>query len=232
VIKVEQPEHYPDMQATAAGLDAGDLPTGVVSASLVIDEPESARDSAVTAVKSDADKLRLAELVRREFAFIWRLLRRLGLPEADADDAAQQVFLVASRRIDAIQLGSERSFLFGTALRVASRVRKVRADNAQAHVEILDSHPDAGVNLDEMLDQRRARSLLDSILNTMPDEIRVVFVLYEIEELTMAQIATGLEIPAGTVASRLRRAREVFSRHAERLQNSMKRGRSQERTHE
>ena len=51
--------------------------------------------------------------------FIWRLLRRLGVSREKADDASQNVFLVATERVDSIKLGSERAFLFGTALRVA-----------------------------------------------------------------------------------------------------------------
>jgi RNA polymerase sigma-70 factor (ECF subfamily) len=159
-------------------------------------------------------------LVRREFSFIWRLLRRLGLSEHDADDGAQQVFLVASKRIDAIKLGSERSFLFGTALRVASRLRKNHSKQPSVDVTTLDSHHDPGPSPDEMADRRRARQVLDSILEEMHDDVRIVFVLYEIEELTMAEIASALSVPPGTIASRLRRAREIFSEKVGSLQTT------------
>ena len=62
-----------------------------------------------------------------------------------------------------------------------------------------------------MLDEQRARAMLDEIIAGMGEELSAVFVLHEIEEVTMAEIASMLEIPAGTVASRLRRAREAFS---------------------
>src|SRR5690242_17321725 len=65
---------------------------------------------------------RLRALQEEHFEFLWRSLRRLGVPEADVDDAVQQVFLVAARR--EILPGSERSFLFATALRVASHARR------------------------------------------------------------------------------------------------------------
>jgi RNA polymerase sigma-70 factor (ECF subfamily) len=191
VIKSPTPKHYPDMQASVASLDVHVMPPA--------------------AMTEEDSKARVTRLVRREFSFIWRLLRRLGLSEHDADDGAQQVFLVASKRIDSIKLGSERSFLFGTALRVASRLRKNQSKQPSVDVTTLDSHHDPGPSPDEMADRRRARQVLDTILDEMHDDVRVVFVLYEIEELTMAEIASALSVPPGTIASRLRRAREIFS---------------------
>src|SRR4051794_26935212 len=75
-------------------------------------------------VVSSRDDARLAAMVREHHAFVWRLLRRLGVPSMSVDDATQQVFLVALRRISEIALGSEKSFLFGVALRVASDERR------------------------------------------------------------------------------------------------------------
>src|SRR6187402_3726597 len=70
-------------------------------------------------MRDEASKARLERMFNEHHDFIWRLLRRLGLSTGGADDAAQHVFLVAAERIDDIKLGSERSYLFGTALRVA-----------------------------------------------------------------------------------------------------------------
>ena len=67
---------------------------------------------------------RLAGLVRDHYAFVWRLLRRLGLREGDADDAAQQVFLTASRRLHDLEPARERAFLYGVALNVGARARR------------------------------------------------------------------------------------------------------------
>ncbi|MDX2091773.1 MAG: sigma-70 family RNA polymerase sigma factor [Kofleriaceae bacterium] len=61
----------------------------------------------------------------------------------------------------------------------------------------------------EVADRQRARAVLDRILDAMDDDLRAVFVLYELEELTMSEIANTLELTPGTVASRLRRARAV-----------------------
>jgi RNA polymerase sigma-70 factor (ECF subfamily) len=72
---------------------------------------------------------------------------------------------------------------------------------------------------EQLAQRRRARELLDEILDAMAFDLRTVFVLYEVEELTMAEIAEALDLPPGTVASRLRRARADFQRRVARLQS-------------
>lgn len=153
---------------------------------------------------------RARALVLSHFDPIWRLLRRLGVPESAVDDAAQQVFVVATKKLAKIAPGSEQSFLFGVALRVASdERRRLRRLPEVAVVEAAELTND-GPAPDELVDQRKARAMMDQILESMPLELRSVLVLYEMEEMTMAEIAELLGIPAGSVASRLRRAREHF----------------------
>jgi RNA polymerase sigma-70 factor (ECF subfamily) len=153
---------------------------------------------------------RLQALVTDYHAFVWRSLRRLGVPDGDVDDASQQVFLVAHRRLAAIVPYSERSFLFQTALRVAADWRRAtKRRYEQTGMELFDV-PDAAANPEELMDQRRSRELLDQALDRIPMDLRAVFVLFELEEMTMMEIATVSAIPPGTVASRLRRARQHF----------------------
>jgi len=153
---------------------------------------------------------RLQALLADHHAFVWRSLRRLGVADCDVDDASQQVFLVAYRRMAEIVPESERSFLFQTALRVAADWRRAHNRRCeQPGMDLLDV-PDVAANPEELLDQRQARALLDRALAFMPLDLRAVFVLFEIEEMTMMEIATISDIPPGTVASRLRRARQVF----------------------
>ncbi|MFO0663006.1 MAG: sigma-70 family RNA polymerase sigma factor [Polyangiaceae bacterium] len=158
---------------------------------------------------------RLRVMFETHFEFVWRLLRRSGLSDSRADDAAQEVFIVASQKLPHILVGSERSFLFGTALRVASTIRR-SAEYRRERVEDVEdlgsqeSRQSHGVSTEDLVDQRIAREALDSILESMEDDLRLVFVLFELENTSMAEIATLLEIPPGTVASRLRRAREFF----------------------
>ena len=167
---------------------------------------------------------RLARLIAEQFGFVWRLLRRIGVPESDADDAAQQVFIAASRRIDDIRVGSERAFLFSTALHVGSRARRSRVRQKEDFGVELEERTDPAPAPEELVDQRRARELLDTLLQEMPLELRVVFVLYEIEQLTSAEIAEVVGVPVGTVASRLRRAREDFAARVTRVETRRKFG--------
>ena len=171
--------------------------------------PEEAIALFGVAERSDA---RLELLVRQHFQFVWRTLRRFGLPRADADDAAQQVFLVAAQKLNSIGEGKEKSFLFGVATNMAARVRRSSARRRLMDDEQLVNPADGGPGLDELLEKRRARRLLDQILREMSEPLRSVFVLHELEQMTQQEIATVLDVPMGTVASRLRRAREVFRR--------------------
>ena len=162
-------------------------------------------------LKGVGDDGRLEAMFEAHYRFIWRSLLRLGVPEARVDDAAQEVFVVATRRIADIDVGREKSFLFGTALRIAKDVRRAtgrrrETDDEDAVLDAVDPVPGA----DELTEQKRARERLDAVLDLMPLDLRAVFVLFEIEELTVTEIAGVLSIPRGTAASRLRRARETF----------------------
>lgn len=154
------------------------------------------------------------ELVVEHFDFVWRLLRRLGLSGPDADDAAQHVFMTALAKLPSIARGSERSFLYGVALRVAqNHKRKLRRRPEQAELEEVEpatSLVDSSAQPDEAVGLREARDLLDRLLATLPDELRRVLVLAEVEQLEVAEIAALERIPVGTAASRLRRARASF----------------------
>jgi RNA polymerase sigma-70 factor, ECF subfamily len=164
----------------------------------------------------DAPVPNFTALVRAEIDFVWRQLRRLGLSRADADDATQQVFLVASRRRDELVPGKERSFLYGTALRVAANVRRSVQRRREVAPEERPEPPLDAPLPDEVLERRRARALLDELLEQLPAELSRVLVLAEVEQLTVAAIAELEGIPAGTAASRLRRARSVFRELLER----------------
>jgi RNA polymerase sigma-70 factor (ECF subfamily) len=164
-------------------------------------------------------------LVQSHFEEVWRLLRRLGLPEADADDAAQQVFTVACRRFASIEPGRGRAFLYGCALRMAAKWRSAQRGRVQTtntgELDELDSAEEDVPSLDELVERRKARALLDAILDSMPNDLRVVFVLFELEELGSHEIAALLGIPRGTAASRLRRAREDFAKRLNRVEKRL-----------
>ena len=188
--------------------------TPVVSESAL---PANVCDSGLVAESAAVATRRLRALFDGEFDFVWRSLRRLGVPPLTVDDAAQEVFIVAANRLADIELGRERSFLFATALRVASNARRAVSRRGIVVEDGLDTVADAGPNPEQAADQQRHRALLDRVLAALDLELRAVLVLHELEEMTMADIATTLDLAPGTVASRLRRARAAFQVEAARL---------------
>ena len=152
--------------------------------------------------------------------FIWRLLRRLYVSREKADDAAQNVFLVATERVDSIQPGSERAFLFGTALRVARSQQ--RSERRWVLYDEMDSRRSEAPRPEALAEQRMAVELMDRILCTMDLDLRTTFVLFELEGLSTPEIAELAEIPLGTAASRLRRAREHFRESVARYESEKK----------
>jgi RNA polymerase sigma-70 factor (ECF subfamily) len=155
---------------------------------------------------------RLRELIEGYHAFVWRLLRRMGLADADAEDATQQVFIVASRKLDTIEPGRERAFLVSAAWKELAHARRGHARRREVLTSAaIDGELDRSPAADRVLDEHRARALLDEVLLELSPELRAVFVLFELEELGTKEIAAMLEIPVGTIASRLRRARAEFN---------------------
>jgi len=159
----------------------------------------------------------LRQLVSDHLDFIWRSLRRFGVSESDADDATQQVFVIADKKLPAIARGKERSFLLGVAMRVAAHTRRARHRRDVAE-QGLSSHPlPSNPDPEELAQRMQARELLDRVLDDMPADLRAVFVLFALEELSIDEIAALLDLPRGTASSRLRRARDVFHQRTARL---------------
>ncbi|MES1179057.1 MAG: sigma-70 family RNA polymerase sigma factor [Myxococcales bacterium] len=149
--------------------------------------------------------------IAAHYELVWRILRRLGVAEPSVEDAAQQVLIVLANRLDDIRTGAERAFMVATATRVAADLRKKRTRAREdLDLDAIAAARSSTPLADELLDRSRARQWLDVVLNEMPDEQRAVFVLFELEEMTMATIGELLGLPLGTVASRLRRARATF----------------------
>jgi RNA polymerase sigma-70 factor, ECF subfamily len=181
--------------------------------------------------QSRAAEGRLRAIVREHVDFTWRSLRRLGLPADVADDATQRVFLVVSAKLDSIEPGRERAFLFNTALRIASSEKRSFARRRERPDEdAVDRARDSAPATDEQLDRHRARQVLEELLLELEMDLRAVFVLFELEELSTLEIAATLELPPGTVSSRLRRARDEFAAatkryHARARSRAARRGR-------
>src|SRR5947208_2372526 len=114
--------------------------------------------------------------------FVFRTLRRLGVPERDAADAMQEVFLTVHRTLSAFEgRCSMKTWLF-TICRSIARDRRRRAYQKYevSNGALVDAEPDAS-DLSTRLEQRQKLAELDAILDTMEDDQKMVFVLFEIE---------------------------------------------------
>jgi RNA polymerase sigma-70 factor (ECF subfamily) len=156
---------------------------------------------------------RLAHVLETELDFVWRLLRRLGVAVGRADDESQRVFLILASKLDQVPIGSERPFLVGTAMRVAANARRSQSSlKEDPFDEAVAAMASPVPSQEELLDHKRRRELLDRILDELSAEQRTVFVLSELEHMSREEIARHLGWPLGTVASRLRLARQHFFR--------------------
>jgi RNA polymerase sigma-70 factor (ECF subfamily) len=185
----------------------------MANASLLLVEPRP--------LDQAARRSRLEKMFRAHHELVWRTLRRLGLGPEQAADAAQQAFLIAAERLEDIRAGSERAFLFGTAIRLARTA--YRSSRRFQLEDDMDHRADAGSRLEEVVDRRRAVELADRVLAQMEPSLLTVFVLFEIEGLSTPEIAELIGVPLGTAASRLRRAREAFRATAARMERTMRR---------
>ncbi len=148
-----------------------------------------------------------AALFHEHAAFAWRLLRRLGVADADADDVCQEVFLTVHRRLPDFEgRSSTRTWVYGICIRVAADYRKrTRSRREVPSPQPPDRAVDA--NQEDHVALREARALLDRVLDTLDDDRRAAFVLYEIEELPLREVASALGCPLQTAYSRLQAAR-------------------------
>ncbi len=165
---------------------------------------------------------RLRGLIDRYLDFVARVLRNAGVPDAQIDDDVQRTFITVARRLDDVRPGSEKSFLLQSALRVAAHARRTVARRREVHSDEIPEIVNSLATPEQLTDQKRARQLLDHVLSQMDSDLRTVFLLYEFEEMSMAEIAGVLRIPQGTVASRLRRARADFHERVRLLEGRFK----------
>lgn len=151
---------------------------------------------------------RIERMIRDHAALATRSLRMYGLSGVDTDDGLQEVFMVLARRLDDIRPEAEKAFVFRVAHHTALRMVESRSRKRE---NVVDDPPErAHTNTPEViLDNREALQLMRRVVTALPDELSEVFVLFELEEASTHEIAVMLDIPRGTVVSRLKRAREL-----------------------
>lgn len=146
-----------------------------------------------------------------------RVLRRLGVPERDVDDVCQEVFVVVYRRWSEFRGESTRqTWVYGIAVRKAMAHR--RRKHVSHEVTLGDSHlRGTAPGPQREIEQAQARAALHAMLGRLDDRKREVFVLYELEQLKMKEIATICGVPLHTAYSRLHAARQELSAIARRI---------------
>jgi RNA polymerase sigma-70 factor (ECF subfamily) len=148
--------------------------------------------------------------------FVWRVLGRLGVARADLEDVCQEVFIVVHRRLGEFEgRSSLRTWIYGIALRCASDYRRRDARRRPA----VSSVPEIAIEGSQLedLEARDARTTLDRLLELLDPEKREVFVLFELEELAMAEVVTIVGCPLQTGYSRLHAARAIVAAAASRM---------------
>lgn len=179
---------------------------------------EPKRQQASSEQVPDHAPTRLRTLFDEHGAFVCRSLRVLGVPEADLDDALQEVFLVVFQRMhDYEERGRARAWLYSICTRVVrSHRRKLRRRREEVSYEVPDA-PAAATQLDHIA-EHEALALGQQLLARLPQEQRDVFWLYEVEDVPMAEIARALDCPLQTAYSRLHKARERVMTAARQLE--------------
>lgn len=151
----------------------------------------------------------IAQIFAEHADFVWRSLRRLGVPAADVDDALQEVFLVVHRRLAEYEdRGLMRAWLFSIGRQVSSHyhrgVRRSEERHRGAPVSAVSRDPE------EAFERREAERFVSEFLEGLDESRRFVFYLSDVEGLTAPEIASALDVNLNTVYGRLRQARTRF----------------------
>ncbi|MFZ6181021.1 RNA polymerase sigma factor [Nannocystis pusilla] len=172
--------------------------------------------SAEFAADVDCGAPSLREVFARHLGTVWRIARAFGVPADEADDVAQEVFLVVHRKLHTFQPSrSLPAWLFGITRNVVLMRRRAhtRRERRLSAVE----PPPAPREPEASFELRQAAAFMQEFLDGLDEDKRLVFLLADIEGLTASEIAEALEIPLGTVFSRLRAARLKLEQFSQRL---------------
>ena len=184
--------------------------TGVAAAARQGDGPARGPTAMPGSAGTRDREARLRGIVDKYIDFVARVLRNAGAPHAEIDDDVQRTFIIAARKLNDVRPEAEKSFILRIALNVAAHARRTIARRREVPGDPALEIADSGASPEQLADRKQVREMLDRILARLHPDLRTVFVLYELEEMSMIEIAGALAIPQGTVASRLRRARVEF----------------------
>ncbi|MBN9161841.1 MAG: hypothetical protein BGO98_07960 [Myxococcales bacterium 68-20] len=142
--------------------------------------------------------------------FVWRTLRHFGVAPVDLEDQTQEVFLVAHRRLAQWDGQQPRPWLYGIARRCAAAYRR------QAHRRLehpFETLPEGQDRHDSS--ERAELGFLNRVLQSLDEDKRAVLLLYEVEEMSMREVAESVQCPLQTAYTRLYAARREIARALE-----------------
>jgi len=175
-------------------------------------------EAAIATAAESAHVLEVRTIYREHGRFVWLSLQRLGIHLSDLDDVAQDVFMIVHRRLGTFDRRARIStWLFGICMRVAANYRRRRR---WTH-EVLaggseDDRPSGLAAADDILVRREQREIAERALNRLEVAKRATFVMFEIESLSCLEIAEVMNVPVGTVYSRLHSARRQLEKNLSR----------------
>ncbi|MGC4064721.1 MAG: sigma-70 family RNA polymerase sigma factor [Polyangiaceae bacterium] len=178
------------------------------------DEPQEQPESRHSSFVVTRSELSLEGIFSKHASYVWRLLGRLGIPPRDVPDVCQEVFITVHRKLPEFEgRSSVKTWLFSICYRLAQSYRRSYRARELPTDELAFTAQDGGLAMSEsspevQVDKQRAKAMLDHALNLLDDEKRVVFVLYELEELSMPEVAEAVGCPVSTAYSRLHAARK------------------------
>jgi RNA polymerase sigma-70 factor, ECF subfamily len=198
------------------------LPVASGAISAAEPAPEAGHATASNHAEVVSSPTTLAEIYHHHFSFVWRLARRLGVSDAQLEDAVQEVFIVVHRRLGDFEgRSSVRTWLAGIVRRVVRDHRRASARKpalGRAHVDLpVDDLSTGHASPEDNAVATEAVQLLHELLESLDDDRREVFILAELEQWSIAEIAEATGVNVNTASSRLRLARETFEKAAERL---------------
>jgi len=157
------------------------------------------------------ERISAEALFRAHASYVATFAHRLGVPRDDVHDLVQEVFLVAHRKGGYEQGPARpRTWLCAIAVRLARKSHRERARRDSSDSPRIELAGGAERNPGEQLETRRSLEHVQQALETLDLDHRAAFVLYEIERESCEEIALALEVPVGTVYSRLHHARRKF----------------------
>jgi RNA polymerase sigma-70 factor (ECF subfamily) len=195
------------------GLDVASAPQGAPEGSTYVTRAlELEQKPAAQPVRAQAqtDAVSFRDVFGRYAPYVLGLVRRLGVREAEVDDVAQEVFIVVHRQLPHFEgRSSLKTWLCGITLRTVANHRRKVMRRREASIDISPEQRAAPEQHTLLERQDNANSLLQA-LDTLTPKLREVFVLYEIEELPMIDVARTLGCPRFTAYTRLHAARAAL----------------------